>query len=184
MEGVEPTHSFEYQILSLARLPIPPHRHPKPVSNLPKLDPRSTVAFAVDRQPVHPAVVGAAGKGTAFGPRSGSAELHSAVSPTCSRLGIGCCRTRRTGGRPADYKSALRQSATLRYEGGDRRQLLDARIGSGRIFKVLNSPQPAGTPPWGVPARGRAGRWNGVRLRSCSSAAAHSRCGWLAIDFA
>ena len=26
MEGVEPTHSFEYQILSLARLPIPPHR--------------------------------------------------------------------------------------------------------------------------------------------------------------
>jgi hypothetical protein len=28
MEGVEPTHSFEYQILSLARLPIPPHRLP------------------------------------------------------------------------------------------------------------------------------------------------------------
>jgi hypothetical protein len=27
MEGVEPTHSYEYQILSLARLPIPPHRH-------------------------------------------------------------------------------------------------------------------------------------------------------------
>src|SRR6185503_19822681 len=27
MEGVEPTHSCEYQILSLARLPIPPHRH-------------------------------------------------------------------------------------------------------------------------------------------------------------
>src|SRR5262249_13351201 len=26
MEGVEPTHSHEYQILSLARLPIPPHR--------------------------------------------------------------------------------------------------------------------------------------------------------------
>ena len=26
MEGVEPTHSYEYQILSLARLPIPPHR--------------------------------------------------------------------------------------------------------------------------------------------------------------
>src|SRR5689334_20225646 len=26
MEGVEPTHPFEYQILSLARLPIPPHR--------------------------------------------------------------------------------------------------------------------------------------------------------------
>jgi hypothetical protein len=26
MEGVEPTHSREYQILSLARLPIPPHR--------------------------------------------------------------------------------------------------------------------------------------------------------------
>src|SRR5687767_6149802 len=27
-EGVEPTHSFEYQILSLARLPIPPRRPP------------------------------------------------------------------------------------------------------------------------------------------------------------
>jgi hypothetical protein len=26
MEGVEPTHSHEYKILSLARLPIPPHR--------------------------------------------------------------------------------------------------------------------------------------------------------------
>ena len=26
MEGVEPTHFHEYQILSLARLPIPPHR--------------------------------------------------------------------------------------------------------------------------------------------------------------
>ena len=26
-EGVEPTHSYEYQILSLARLPIPPRRH-------------------------------------------------------------------------------------------------------------------------------------------------------------
>jgi hypothetical protein len=29
-EGVEPTHSYEYQILSLARLPIPPHRPPVP----------------------------------------------------------------------------------------------------------------------------------------------------------
>ena len=28
-EGVEPTHSHEYQILSLARLPIPPRRQPK-----------------------------------------------------------------------------------------------------------------------------------------------------------
>jgi hypothetical protein len=26
MEGAEPTHSFGCQILSLARLPIPPHR--------------------------------------------------------------------------------------------------------------------------------------------------------------
>ena len=26
-EGVEPTHPFGYQILSLARLPIPPRRH-------------------------------------------------------------------------------------------------------------------------------------------------------------
>ena len=25
-EGVEPTHSHEYQILSLARLPVPPRR--------------------------------------------------------------------------------------------------------------------------------------------------------------
>ena len=28
-EGVEPTHPYEYQILSLARLPIPPRRQPK-----------------------------------------------------------------------------------------------------------------------------------------------------------
>ena len=28
-------------------------------------------------------------KGTAFGPRSGSAELHSAVSPICNRLSVG-----------------------------------------------------------------------------------------------
>src|SRR5260370_41812632 len=28
MEGVEPTHPYGYQILSLARLPIPPHRPP------------------------------------------------------------------------------------------------------------------------------------------------------------
>ena len=30
MEGVEPTHPYGYQILSLARLPIPPHRLPLP----------------------------------------------------------------------------------------------------------------------------------------------------------
>ena len=29
MEGVEPTHPYGYQILSLARLPIPPHRRPR-----------------------------------------------------------------------------------------------------------------------------------------------------------
>jgi hypothetical protein len=29
-EGVEPTHPYGYQILSLARLPIPPHRPPSP----------------------------------------------------------------------------------------------------------------------------------------------------------
>ena len=27
-EGLEPPHSYEYQILSLARLPIPPRRQP------------------------------------------------------------------------------------------------------------------------------------------------------------
>ena len=32
-EGVEPTHPFGYQILSLARLPIPPHRPPWIVNN-------------------------------------------------------------------------------------------------------------------------------------------------------
>src|SRR5712664_3153672 len=30
MEGVEPTHPYGYQILSLARLPIPPHRPSEP----------------------------------------------------------------------------------------------------------------------------------------------------------
>ncbi len=29
MEGVEPTRPCGHQILSLARLPIPPHRHSK-----------------------------------------------------------------------------------------------------------------------------------------------------------
>ena len=44
-----------------------------------------------------------------------SAELHSAVSQNCIRLGTrllkGCCRF----APPADCKSAIRQSATLRY---------------------------------------------------------------------
>lgn len=31
MEGVEPTRPCGHQILSLARLPIPPHRHPMQV---------------------------------------------------------------------------------------------------------------------------------------------------------
>ena len=31
-EGVEPTHSYEYKILSLARLPIPPRRLPSNTS--------------------------------------------------------------------------------------------------------------------------------------------------------
>lgn len=31
MEGLEPPRSHEHQILSLARLPIPPHRRPKRV---------------------------------------------------------------------------------------------------------------------------------------------------------
>jgi hypothetical protein len=35
-EGVEPTHSYEYQILSLARLPIPPHR-PSGAGNIERL---------------------------------------------------------------------------------------------------------------------------------------------------
>src|SRR5439155_13397985 len=34
MEGVEPTHPYGYQILSLARLPIPPHRLPSERYNI------------------------------------------------------------------------------------------------------------------------------------------------------
>ena len=26
VEGIEPTHCYQYEILSLARLPVPPHR--------------------------------------------------------------------------------------------------------------------------------------------------------------
>lgn len=29
-EGLEPTHGYPYQILSLARLPVPPPRHERP----------------------------------------------------------------------------------------------------------------------------------------------------------
>ena len=48
MEGVEPTHPYGYQILSLARLPIPPHRLPvnqyvmTPATHFATVPPRET----------------------------------------------------------------------------------------------------------------------------------------------
>src|SRR5208283_4171842 len=58
-EGVEPTHSHEYQILSLARLPIPPHRQPiksmlsavSPRSFLPLYPVISIMHYCRDKQP-------------------------------------------------------------------------------------------------------------------------------------
>src|ERR1035441_7884837 len=49
MEGVEPTHSHEYQILSLARLPIPPHRPPAKSM--------FSTASPLSFFPLHPAIV-------------------------------------------------------------------------------------------------------------------------------
>lgn len=43
MEGLEPPHSSEYQILSLARLPIPPHRPPTCVNAGP-------LSYTIDRR--------------------------------------------------------------------------------------------------------------------------------------
>jgi hypothetical protein len=44
-----------------------------------------------------------------------SAELHSAVSPSCTRQGVNFSESVGTFQRPADLKSAIQQSATLRY---------------------------------------------------------------------
>src|ERR1017187_8592144 len=47
-EGVEPTHPHGYEILSLARLPIPPHRPPIKSTRLSLLRPQIL--------PLHPAI--------------------------------------------------------------------------------------------------------------------------------
>jgi len=49
-------------------------------------------------------------------PENRSADFQSAVSPISNRQGAGKSQRARTGRRPAEYKSAIRQSATLRYE--------------------------------------------------------------------
>jgi len=43
-------------------------------------------------------------------------RFQSAVSPISNRQGVGKSQRARTGRRPAEYNSAIRQSATLRYE--------------------------------------------------------------------
>ena len=55
MEGLEPPHSSEYQILSLARLPIPPHRPPSCVSAGPL---SYTIVRRRRKHPIHVPVVG------------------------------------------------------------------------------------------------------------------------------
>jgi len=49
-------------------------------------------------------------------PENRSADFQSAVSPISNRPGAGKSQRARTGRRPAEYNSAIRQSATLRYE--------------------------------------------------------------------
>ncbi|MBI5385331.1 MAG: molybdopterin-dependent oxidoreductase [Verrucomicrobia bacterium] len=51
-------------------------------------------------------------------PQSGSAELHSAVSPSCTRQGSGENPAPRSSEHPADCKSAIQQSETLRHMTG------------------------------------------------------------------
>ena len=50
--------------------------------------------------------------------RGRSADFQSAVSPNCIRKGVGAVPRVGLFRRDADYKSAIRQSATLRYESG------------------------------------------------------------------
>ncbi|MBM3840469.1 MAG: DUF3568 family protein [Verrucomicrobia bacterium] len=49
-------------------------------------------------------------------PENRSADFQSAVSPISNRQGAGKSQRARTGRRPAEHNSAIRQSATLRYE--------------------------------------------------------------------
>jgi len=49
-------------------------------------------------------------------PENRSAHFQSAVSPISNRQGAGKSQRARTARRPAEYNSAIRQSATLRYE--------------------------------------------------------------------
>jgi len=49
-------------------------------------------------------------------PENPSADFQSAVSPISNRQGAGKSQRARTGRRPAECNSAIRQSATLRYK--------------------------------------------------------------------
>jgi hypothetical protein len=64
-----------------------------------------------------------------------SAELHSAVSQICNLRAVGYSKAFWLIQRPADCKSAKRQSATLRYEGGAPRQALLHRQPSGTAHR-------------------------------------------------
>ena len=55
MEGIEPPHPYEYQILSLARLPIPPHRPPnyqKLTSSLPAPFWNAAPLIRISKEPI------------------------------------------------------------------------------------------------------------------------------------
>jgi len=57
-----------------------------------------------------------------------SADLKSAVSQDCILLGLGVAWGVEKTRHAADFKSAIRQSATLRYGRRNHRQLVDAPL--------------------------------------------------------
>src|SRR5579859_6203926 len=75
MEGVEPTHPYGYQILSLARLPIPPHRRTGKFCH--SFAPMQCLYLLVLGSKVHQTKVH-----KVFEKRSGTLGLHSARVPS------------------------------------------------------------------------------------------------------
>ncbi|MBM3840203.1 MAG: carbon-nitrogen hydrolase family protein [Verrucomicrobia bacterium] len=86
-------------------------------------------------------------------PENRSADFQSAVSPISNRQGAGKSQRARTGRRPAEYNSAIRQSATLRYElcrpsrgpSSNWQRDMRARLFRERkpeAFHILTEPQP------------------------------------------
>jgi DNA-binding beta-propeller fold protein YncE/ABC-type molybdate transport system permease subunit len=76
-----------------------------------------------------------------------SAELHSAVSPTCSRLGVTDGQVLATSTAAAEYNSAIRQIGNLRYEGTVSTLIASAPASASRRLRGETRPFPTRRAP-------------------------------------